>query len=325
MISALLIGVIGLVDFSIGYERSLLLPYLLPITLATWCGGGLAGFAAAVLSTVVSIVADIASGVPNLHARYWNAAMGLACYAAYVLVLAHLAAVLRALDRRVRERTAAMRREVAERKRLNVELQRITTRERERIGQELHDSLCQHLTGTALVAQSVAAQLRSRESPLAGESDRVVKLVEQGIDMSRNIARGLFTPELAATGLASALEALASETSHARGVACTFDMTGQVNGGEIATQLYRIAHEAVTNALKHAKARTIQIHLDADHSETTLTVADDGVGICTEPFNRGGLGLSLMRHGAASINSDLQVRRGANGGTIVTCHVRRAP
>jgi signal transduction histidine kinase len=224
----------------------------------------------------------------------------------------------------VRERTAALRREVAERKRLNAELQQITSRERERIGQELHDSLCQHLTGTALVAQAVAAELRSRKSPRAGEAEHVVKLVEQGIDMSRDIARGLFTPELAAAGLGPALEALANETSHLGEVTCTFEMLGQVNGAENATQLYRIAHEAVTNALKHAKARTIQIQLQAADSETTLTIADDGVGICSEPLNKGGLGLSLMRHGAAAINADLQVRRGAKGGTIVTCHVRGA-
>ena len=127
----------------------------------------------------------------------------------FAFVLSDLRTLLRELDQRVRERTAALQREVAERQRLDQEIAEVARRERLRLGQDLHDSLCQHLTGTALTAQVLREKLAQRSAPEVVEAEKVVRYIEQGIDLTRNLARGFFSPELEAEGLMVALHGLA--------------------------------------------------------------------------------------------------------------------
>ena len=135
--------------------------------------------------------------------------MAAAAYVVFTILLYKLRTVLRELDQRVRDRTVALRREIAERKRLDKEISEVADRERLLLGQELHDGLCQHLTGTALTAQTLRERLAARSAGEVAQADQVVRYLEQGIDMSRNLARGLFSPELEAVGLRVALPGLA--------------------------------------------------------------------------------------------------------------------
>ena len=125
-------------------------------------------------------------------------------------------------------------------------------RERRRLGQDLHDRLGQHLTGTALAAQVLKEKLTAKSAPEATEAEKLVHYVEEGIDLTRNLARGFFSPELEADGLGVALEGLAENISERFGINCIFH--GQesipVRDSVIATQLYRIAQEAAMNAAK---------------------------------------------------------------------------
>jgi signal transduction histidine kinase len=316
----ILICLLGYLDYLTGYEQSLLLFYLVPIALATWFGDLAFGFIFSALSLGAWVMSDVLAGIPSVRA--WNLAMATAAYVVFTILLHKLRTVLRELDQRVRDRTVALQREIAERKRLDKEIAEVADRERLLLGQELHDGLCQHLTGTALTAQTLRERLAARSANEVAQADQVVRYLEQGIDMSRNLARGLFSPELEADGLMVALQGLAENMTERWGVRCSFesDRVVGVRNAKVATQLYRIAQEAVMNAIKHADADEINIALAEDGDELSLTVSDSGSGLSTDGEYEG-LGLRLMAHGAALIGADFQARRGEAGGTVVSCRV----
>jgi len=318
----LLVGIIGYVDYLTGYERPLLLFYLLPISLVAWSTGFMTGLGIAVLSIVVSMLSDVAAGIPALG--FWNAGMAFVSYALFAGVLSKLRTLVGELDRRVQERTAALQREVAERQRLDREIAQVADRERRRLGQDLHDRLGQHLTGTALAAQVLKDKLTTKSVPEAADAEKLVRYVEEGIDLTRNLARGFFSPELEADGLSVALEGLAENVSERFAVNCIFHGADSipVRDSAAATQLYRIAQEAVTNAAKHAAAENIDIRVTVNGSELALAITDDGVGIPDKLPDSKGLGLRLMRHGAALIGATLSVQRHGGNGTAAICKLR---
>jgi signal transduction histidine kinase len=317
-----LVGVVGYLDYLTGYERPLLLFYLVPISLAAWFGGYVTSLGIAAASIGVSMLSDLAAGIPALG--FWNAGMTFASYVLFAGVLSKLRTLVRELDRRVQERTAALQREMAERHRLDREIAAVADRERRRLGQDLHDSLGQHLTGTALAAQVLKEKLAAKSAPEATEAEQLVQYVEEGIDLTRNLARGFFSPELEADGLSVALEGLAENIRERFAVNCVFhgEDSIPVRDSTVATQLYRIAHEAATNASKHAAAENIDIRVTVDGAELTLAIIDDGIGFPDKLPDSKGLGLRLMRHGAALIDAAFSVQRNGGSGTITTCRLR---
>ncbi len=313
-----LVCLVGYIDYLTGYEQSLLLFYLPPISLAAWFDSLALGFAIVIVSILIWMLSDIAAGIPAVG--FWNVGMVFASYAIFAGVLSKLRTLIRELDRRVQERTMALQREVAERERLVQEIARVADRERRRLGQDLHDSLGQHLTGTALAAQVLKEKLAARSASEVAEAEKLVRYIEEGIDLTRNLARGFFSPELEADGLMVALKGLAEHITERFRINCVF------NGDESirihATQLYRIAQEAVANSVKHAAANRIDIRLEMDGPELCLTVIDDGVGFPDKQPQTKGLGLHLMRHGAALSGATFDVRRNGLNGTIATCKLR---
>lgn len=318
-----LIGLVGYVDYLTGYERSLLLFYLLPISMAAWFGGFVFSLVLAAVCVLVWVLSDLASGIPALG--FWNIGMAFASFALFAGLLSKLRTLIRELDRRVHERTAALEREMAERQRLDKEIARVADRERRRLGQDLHDNLGQHLTGTALGAQVLKEKLAARFAPEVDEAEKLVRYVEEGIDLTRKLARGFFSPELEAEGLVVALQHLAEKVKERFMINCIVDGDESVRIGDstIANQLYRIAQEAVTNSVKHAAAKQINIRLTMDRSELCLTVIDDGVGFPDRPQSEG-LGLRLMRHGASLSGGTFDIRRNGQSGTIATCRVSQS-
>ena len=311
---------IGYADYLTGYKRSLLLFYLLPISLAVWFGSFVFALAIVVFCVAVWVLSDVASGIPAVG--FWNVGMAFAAFALFAGVLSKLRTLIRELDRRVHERTAALEREMAERRRLDQAIAKVADRERRRLGQDLHDNLGQHLTGTALTAQALKEKLAARSAPEVADAEKLVRYVEDGIDLTRNLARGFFSPELEADGLIAALQNLAESVRERFGVNCVFDgdESIRIQDSTISNQLYRIAQEAVTNSVKHAGAKQIDIRLAMDNSELVLTIVDDGVGF-PDKLQSQGLGLHLMRHGAALSGATLDIRRNSPNGTIVTCQV----
>src|SRR5438477_8719159 len=221
---------LGYVDYLTGYEQTFLLFYLVPIGLATWFGNFWLGLSFSLLSVIAWVVSDVAAGVPTVG--LWNIGMAFGSYIVFTSLLSKLRTLLNELDLRVRDRTAALKREMAERERLDQEIAEVADRERRRLGQNLHDSLGQHLTGTALAAQVLRERLADRAATEVEDADKVVQYIEEGIDLTRNLARGFFSPELDADGLTVALHALAENTTERFRVPCTFNGDDAIHVGD---------------------------------------------------------------------------------------------
>jgi signal transduction histidine kinase len=325
----LIVAVIGTVDYLTGFETSFSVFYLLAIGLAAWfLGRGFAIFVS-ILSVVVSLGGDLARGAhfssPLVPA--WNAVIAIAFYLVVVWLLTVLRSLQRELEARVQQRTAALKEEMAERERLERELLEISEREQRRIGQDLHDSLCQHLTGTTLAVQVLEEKLAARNLPEASEANKVVELVEEGINLSRKLAKGLHPVDMEADGLMLALEEYAANSSELFKVSCRFecDLPVLIHDAATAGHLFRIAQEAVGNAIKHGKATNILIRLDASEEATVLSVKDDGVGLPEPPPKNRGMGLRIMAFRSGMIGGTFNARREEAGGTLVTCELRAKP
>jgi signal transduction histidine kinase len=320
IVCLILAGAIGYVDYATGYEHSMLLFYFLPIALAAWFGSFVFGLMMVVVCVTTWVVADVASGIPALG--FWNIGSAFASYVLFAAVVSKLGTLVRELERRVDERTAAYQREMMERRRLDQEIAQVADRERRRLGHDLHDKLGQHLTGTALAAQVLKEKLAARSSPETSDAEKLVHCLEEGIDFTRNLARGFFSPELRAEGLVDALQNLADTVDEQSGINCVLhgDELIPIHDSTVANQLYRIAQEAVTNSVKHAAASHIHIRLAMDGPELCLSVVDDGVGFPDNPRSEG-LGLHLMRHAAALSGGTFDIRRDGGKGTIATCRV----
>jgi len=315
--------IIGFVDYITGQELSFSVFYLFAIGLAAWFVGKGFAFFIAVFSVIVSLGGDLVGGphYTNLLVPYWNASIVLAVYLVIVWLLTKLRSLQEGLEARVQQRTAALTDEMAERERLERELLGISEREQRRIGQDLHDSLCQHLTGTALAGQVLKEKLMTRGLTEAADAKKVVELIEAGIALSRKLAKGLHPIELDAEGLMEALDELTSTISELFKVSCRFECDSPVliNNPTVSGHLYRIAQEAVSNAVKHGKAKNIVIGLETIENGIALQVKDDGIGL-PEPLPKSsGMGLRIMVHRAEMVGAMFSASRDNSGGTIVSC------
>src|ERR1019366_1315464 len=300
---------IGLIDFLTGFEMAFSVFYLLGVGLAAWFVGRGFGLLMSVLSVLVWIGGDLAAGAhySNPLIPAWNALILMGFYFIVVWLLTNLRALHRDLEARVHQRTQALTREMAERQRLEEEILRVSEREQRRIGHELHDSLCQHLTGTALAGQVLGERLAARSLPEAADADKVVELVEEGITLARNLARGLYPVEMEAEGLMAAFQDLADSITKGARIRCVFECGAPVlmHDDAAATHLYRIAQEAVRNAIQHGKPKRIGITLAEQNGLVTLTVEDDGVGVPETAQKSGGVGGQIMRHRGAIIGGSV--------------------
>jgi two-component system, chemotaxis family, CheB/CheR fusion protein len=221
-------------------------------------------------------------------------------------------------------------RDISERKFLQSQLLTIATEEQRRIGQDLHDGVAQELLALGISAEMLAEEIAQwDENEATRVASRQVRNLADGLQESlrqvRILAQGLVPVEIDAEGLTAALADLASRVDEQSGLDCSFAAgpSVQIHDNHAANQLYRIAQEAVANAVKHAGGRTIRISLDEDDRLITLRVVDDGIGIEQHRSQReaagGGIGLRIMHYRAALIGAQLTVASEAVGGTAVTC------
>lgn len=321
--------VIGFFDYLTGFELSLLVFYLLPICVAVATVGWRFGMLVSVASIFSWLVGDFAAGnrFTNPFIASWNALIALSTYLMVVWLLSSLLALQREMERRIRQRTAALTDEIAERERLERAVLEISERERRSIGHDLHDGLGQHLTGTALVAKALGERLASRQDHEAEEMQKITGLIESGIEQTRSLAKGLLLAEIERGGLVIALRDFAAATSQNFHVRCSCTVDGEIALDEngTATHFYRIAQEAVRNAIRHGKARNIEIGIAKRAGDLVLTVGDDGVGIAPAPQRGNGLGLRIMAHRAAMIGATLSVSPSDDRGSLVVCSLKQEP
>jgi len=325
-ICVVLLMTVGAIDLVTGVHLSVSAFYLLPVSLAAWTRGPGAGFFCAVLAVATWSIVGASSGDPNFTTPYivtWNAAIQLVTCIVVVLALASLRALQRELEARVAQRASALTAEIANRERLQRELLEVSEREQRRFGQDLHDGLCQHLAATAIAGQVLGDKLVARNLGEVKDARKVVELIEQGIILSHQLAKGLHPVEMDAAGLMQALQEFAANTSELHKVCCRFECDSPVliHDPGTAEHMFRIAQEAVRNAIKHSGAKEIVIRLETVDEGLLLLVEDDGTGIKPDPEREtaSGMGLRIMAHRSHVIGAIFELRDGPQGGTIVSC------
>lgn len=216
-------------------------------------------------------------------------------------------------------------RDISRRRHLEREILEVAGREQRRISQDLHDSVGQELTALALLSAELEQALRQDHSGQAGLAAKIAQGVRRTLEEVRAISRGLNPVPIDKAGLMSALEDLVQRLSQQTKAHCEFRCPRPVNLADnlAATQLFQVAQEATTNALKHARPKRLEICLERDdHGRVILRITDDGVGLpATATAWPGGVGLRTMRNRAQILGAELTIARGPKGGTQITCIV----
>jgi signal transduction histidine kinase len=233
-----------------------------------------------------------------------------------------------ALERRVEERTAelmaanaSLQRESAMRQRMAREMLKISDREQRRIGQDLHDGLGQLLAGMAFLSQALAQKLAKQGIAETAEATQLVHLANKAMTWARKLVHGLSPVELEGDGFIVALQDLALQAEHLFGITCqvTCDHLPPMPDHTVATHLYRITQEAVSNAVKHGQAPHVILALTTEQHSTTLTIHDDGIGFQEGANKPTGMGLRTMYYRASMIGASLTIHSDVGSGTTVVC------
>jgi signal transduction histidine kinase len=216
---------------------------------------------------------------------------------------------------------------IIERERMTAEMADLAWREQRELLHTLHDTLGQTLTAVSVLSSALGNRLERTDATAAATARQVVEQATLALEQVRRLSRGMFPVDVESRDMMTALRELAAATGSIHKV--RVDVDGDVLDARlenrVVTHLYRIAQEAVTNAVKHAMADAIRIEVKSGRGMTRLRVSDNGVGIPSNGDRHEGLGLRVMRQRAASIRATLTIRANPSGGTSVTCTLRRPP
>ncbi len=213
-------------------------------------------------------------------------------------------------------------RDLSERRALEEKILSISEEEQSRIGRDIHDDLCQQLAAIGCLSKVVYQRLTANNNPEAVQLAEITRLITRANTRAREMSRGLMPVVLDSAGLMAALADLARSTERIFRVSCPFhcDPPVEVADNTTATQLYRIAQEAVANAIKHSLASRIEVSLELHDGLIEMIIRDNGIGIQNEKQGQG-MGLLTMSHRARMISGSLTVDHDSFGGTIVQCIV----
>ncbi|MGZ4966604.1 MAG: sensor histidine kinase [Chthoniobacterales bacterium] len=314
-----LVLITGFFDAITGYEVSLSIIYGVPIYIVAWCVSKHAGVLIGLICGIVWWWASIVGGqhYPNSWLEVWETFVRISFF---VFIAIGAASLKREHD------AAASRIALLEHsRRLEREIIEISEREQRRIGRDLHDGLCQYQAALACAAASLNDDLnRKHLTEEARRADELANGLREAVAQTRDLARGLVPVQMEEMGLVSALQELATSVMQLHSVDCHFHSLGQppVFENTAATQLFRIAQEAINNATRHGKAMGISISLSADDEATVLRIADNGVGISRANQSEAGMGMNIMRYRAKLAGGELLVDEPMEGGTTISCVIR---
>lgn len=232
------------------------------------------------------------------------------------------------LETRVRERTAALSKAnsqlqaaMLERQRLEHELLEITEKERRRIGLDLHDDLGQRLSGVALMVKGLQLKLAKQGSGDAREAGKIHKLIEEAMAHASDVAHDLATLDFHGKALPDALRQLSQHAKASFGISCRFQSDKNIPPleGNVVRQLYKITQEALTNAIKHGKAKRVTVALEMDGDKLLLTVRNNGMPFPSVVTRNAGMGLRIMNYRANLVEATVEIKPGKPDGTVVAC------
>jgi two-component system, NarL family, sensor histidine kinase UhpB len=235
------------------------------------------------------------------------------------------------LERRVAQRTAdltvanaELKRQMGERRRLEHELLEIADNERRRIGIDLHDDLGQHMNGIALLLEGLRLKVEKLDSNAAAEVARIQTLLLKTINLAHDLARDLASADLQGSDVVAALGGLTEQAERMFQISCRLvcDSSIPTLPQNIAAQLYKIVQEAVTNAIKHGKAKRVQITLGNEDGRLKLTVRNDGRPFPATVGQDNRMGLRIMNYRANLIGGTLEIKADGRRGAIVTCSLQ---
>ena len=221
----------------------------------------------------------------------------------------------------LRAANEGFRREIQRRKGLEGVILEISDREQQRLGQELHDGLCQHLTAVAFMARAVALRLKNHRVIEVEDLEKISELVNEAAIDARNMARGLHAAEVDSVSLLPTLRDFVSREIWK--TPCRLEVKAKPNlhDDAVASHVYRLLREAVINAHKHAQAKEIVVEISRSNGEIVFSVTDDGVGLPAGRNNSPGLGFHIMNSRARSLGGRLEIKRLERGGTRVALYL----
>lgn len=314
MIIALgLASLIGWMDHVTGWELSLFVLYAVPILLAVWYGNRVAGGLLAVFCTAVWWWANRDENPYVTIWGYWVAAFSRFVYFCFVVMGAGaLKSQLDADKSRIRalERTRELEREIVQ----------VSEHEQLRIGQDLHDGLCQELAAIGCAATMLKEELTSHtQTTAAAAAMEIEGLLKNAVVRARDLARGIFPVQMEASGLVVALEELVQNTRRLHRVNLSIETPRDttIDDPQVGMHLYRITQEALNNAIKHGRAKDIRVFFRGGPSAFKLEITDDGTGLSAKPKDSG-MGLKTMKYRARLIGAELSLAQGPSGGVKVS-------
>lgn len=309
---------IGWLDRISGWELSLFVFYAAPIALAVWRLGSSAGLGTAILGSVVWLVANEASHPYETTLGYLWAMFSRFFYFGVVIFAVSIV--------RAKQKADAEHIEMLEEQRhLELEIIGVSEHEQQRIGQDLHDGICQQLAAIGCAARVLSDDLQAKNAPEAHDAALIEKSIQQAVVEARNLARGIFPVHVDRSGLAVALTELSTTMTQLTGIPVELTECTEVHiySPDVSKHLYRIAQESIANALKHSGATRITLSLKLIGDILELRVEDNGKGIPSEQMARDeGMGMRTMRYRARSMGTSLEIGHRPEGGTSVICRLK---
>jgi len=306
------------------------------VVLSAWYGG----FGPGILTSTLSILALDYFFIPPLYTLQVTITdlLRLVIFGAVAFLTSSLSDRLkrakadlerwsRELEARVFQRTEELSRvnktlsaEIVQRTEAEKAILEISNREQRRLSEDLHDGLCQLLAVIKLLSEDVKEKLSARGAPEMTQLELIESRLGEALEQADNISRGLYPVDLETHGLMEALQELANKVPKIYPVECRFKCWEPVlvENSTVATHLYRIAQEAIINAIKSGKAKRITIRLQARGTQGVLSISDNGVGFHSSG-TREGMGIKMMNFRARMILASLAFRSGSIGGTVVRC------
>jgi signal transduction histidine kinase len=321
---------VGTVDYATGPALSFSVFYLGPVSFAAWFAGKRSGLVIAVASGLAWMVADVTGShpPPPTWVAAWNAFARLCTFAFAVVILVGIRSLQKGLETTIQKRTSQLEAEIARGLAMEREIASVSHREQQRIAHELHDGLGQELGGLAFQAKILAGKLAGGSTPHSEEADRLVTLLNQSIARTRALSSLLDPVGAESGGLRLALGQLADRSGRVFAISCTFNCpnTLPVLSREAELDLYRIAQEAIHNAVQHGAATEVQVQLTLDAEALKLIISDNGRGFSPgklEQRDDRGMGLRIMQYRAAGLNARLEIESEPGRGCTVACVIPR--